>query len=225
LSDLLTTTGGSIDYNSDWSPSTLSEEQLVAILQFCQLWMIEAGVNFAIHGLKSLDLRPSRMLQYGRQFSIINWIGPAVITLLHTPLRDIPNDAVKELELIAFETIMRAKDVLEQERKLIAAVPPALVEVIGCNSHDRCHKAWIDTWFKVIGRELLHPSKPLPIHSVISRVIELPYNGLSTDCKGDTVLQMTASGIFGIEETITQGAITKILERYGFVPAESTHLM
>jgi hypothetical protein len=35
---------GSINYFSDWAPSALCEAQLVAILQFCQLWMIDAGV-------------------------------------------------------------------------------------------------------------------------------------------------------------------------------------
>jgi hypothetical protein len=206
---------GSINYFSDWAPSALCEAQLVAILQFCQLWMIDAGVAFAIHSLDGLGLCPSRMLELGRQFSIVQWIGPAVAALLQTPLRDISKEAVEQVGLIAFETIARAKDALESERKLMAAIPPPLPQAASCHGHNRCQKIWVDMWFKTIGRELLHPSKPLPFDKIISRTLELIYNGLSMDCKGDAIIQMITSSSFQIEEAITQSATARIISRYG----------
>jgi hypothetical protein len=91
---------------SDWSLATLNENQLVMILQLSKMWMIDAGVKYAIHSLESLGLPPAHMLGLGQEFSIVEWISPAVTALLVIPLKELSLEDIEQIGLVAFDTIM-----------------------------------------------------------------------------------------------------------------------
>jgi len=100
---------------SDWSPVLLNEDQLIAVLQLSKLWMIDAGVRYAIHNLESSGLAPAHMLGLGQEFSIVDWISPAVTALLAIHLKEISFEDVELIGLIAFDTIMRAREATDSE--------------------------------------------------------------------------------------------------------------
>jgi hypothetical protein len=188
--------------------------------------MIEDGVRYAIHHLESLNLGPFCMLQLAAQYHIQQWVAPAITALMNVSVTVASfGDDANHLGFRVYTIIVKAKEMLEKERKLIAAYPPPLhSDTLHeaerswlCKNHTLCRRAWKEVWWSVVAKDILHPTKPLPLRDGITLLLATPFPGMLDECKGDQILKMTETGgLNRTEEKIIQGAIDAVLAYHGF---------
>jgi hypothetical protein len=211
---------------SDWKPPLLGKAILLSILKVCHLWMIKDGIRYAIHHLESLNLGPFHMLQLATQYHIQQWVAPVITALMDilVTIASFGNNA-NHLGFGVYTLIVKVREMLEKERKLIAAYPPPLHSNTSqeagrswlCNNHASCRRAWKEVWWSVIAKDIPHPIKPLPLRDGITLLLATPFPGMADDCKGDQILKMTETGgLNRTEEKIIQGAIEAVLACHGF---------
>jgi hypothetical protein len=71
---------------SDWQPLPQEESLLINILKVARLWMVESGIQYAIHHLEMFNLHPSRQLEIAIKYKIPEWVAPAIKALMDIPL-------------------------------------------------------------------------------------------------------------------------------------------
>lgn len=139
-------------------PKDLPEAMLVDILHMSKMWLIEDGVKLAQHWLKQSKISTTKRLQLAKHYEIWDWVTPAIQELLKTPLGNLSNVDLDHINIRLYSIIAKAKEALENQRKLIAACPPSLpkdspgFQTVWCTSHATCAKVWADTWWKVVVR-------------------------------------------------------------------------
>jgi hypothetical protein len=207
---------------SDWQPPPRDEKVLINILHICEMWMIRDGVTFAIHELENLSLRPSRMLQLAHRFSIANWVSPALESLIKSPAAELTAEDADHLGPKVLLIIVKAREALEHERKLIAAYPPKLPSTCDdpcwCSSRLSCEKVWAEVWWKKVARALLHPCEPCPLSGVVILLQRTSHPGMCGECKNDLLNYMRSDAgrrAFQAEEKILDGATEAVLKYYG----------
>ena len=101
-------------------------EVLIDILHMCKMWYIEDGFKFAKHWLKQHKIPATERLQLATYYEIQDWVALAVQELLRTPLSSLSNGDLDHINICLYSIIAKAKEVIEKQRKLIAACPPSL---------------------------------------------------------------------------------------------------
>ena len=110
-------------------------------------------MKFAIHGLQGLQLDPSRMIQLALQYSLIDFVKPAVTKLFKptpidpttfnpeqvaenaqakkgfAPLRNLTPLNRAQLRFEAYAILAQAQEAIDHEARLIAACAPPFVVV------------------------------------------------------------------------------------------------
>ncbi|KIM59141.1 hypothetical protein SCLCIDRAFT_126674, partial [Scleroderma citrinum Foug A] len=90
------------------------------------------------------------------------WVAPAIHSLILSPLSTISENDTHQLGLCVYSIIAKAHEIIEVERKTLAAVPPGLSLDPSANcsnsEHPQCKDAWIKFWWKKVAHQLLHPT-------------------------------------------------------------------
>ncbi|KAG2132168.1 hypothetical protein BD769DRAFT_1386457 [Suillus cothurnatus] len=123
--------------------------------------------------------------------------------------------AIFKMGFKVYTIIARAKEVMERERRALAAYPPSLLvsPSFSCSSHlhSQCKEAWSGFWWKKVARAILHPMNPLPLTQILQLVIEAPLpNGMNIACKQAMVDAMIELEGLEVEERIIEGVIRAV---------------
>ena len=184
----------------------------------CQMWYIQDGIKFARHWLEQLKIPATERIQLAKQYEIRDWVAPAVQELLETPLNDLSNNDLDQINMRLYSIIAKAKEAMERQRKIITAVPPSLpkdshdFQTAWCTSHATCGKVWAETWWRVVARSILHPLDPLDLNKIIDFLKSTDHRGMSIDCKEDILGWLQRDGShFNTLQRIQDGAIRSVL--------------
>ncbi|KAF4596843.1 hypothetical protein EYR40_007468 [Pleurotus pulmonarius] len=204
-------------YHIAWRSFPHTEETLVSILSVSHMWQVQAGFDYAMDRIVELNLPAARMLHLGARFRIRDWVLNAVPILLATSARQLTDHDIELMGARVISIIIKAKEVVDEQRKTLAAFPPPLSDAPswGCETHASCHRVWRDTWWKVIAKAILHPKFPRPLTDCIGLIVETPYIGMSAQCKQEAILSITEQGNFSVEEEIRRRALDSILSYHG----------
>ncbi|KAI6046199.1 hypothetical protein EDC04DRAFT_2598385 [Pisolithus marmoratus] len=188
---------------------------LVAILKVSRLWQIDNSISWATAHLDQLELSAVHKLELACKYTIPQWIAPSVRSLTLASLSAIDEDEALILGVRVYSIIARAQEVMETERRTIAAVPPglSLPPSPACNisHHAHCKDVWTHFWWQKVARQLLHPYNPLAISALVEYVAQQANpDGLNLECKASFVNQVVESGGLEVEENIIYGAITAV---------------
>jgi len=181
--------------------------------------MIENSINWAINHLEQLGLPPAHKLELARMYSIPQWIAPMMRSLILLPLSQISDSDIHQLGLQVYAIIAKAHEVMEQERRTLAAVPPglSLPPSPSCTAaqHVQCKDAWARFWWQKVARQLLHPVTPLSLSAVVEYVASQPHTvGLNEQCKEEIIGQVVESGGLNVKEEIIDGAVGAVQQYY-----------
>ena len=118
--------------------------------------------------------------------------------------------------------IAKAREAMDDERKLLAAYPPKLpthYPSAWCSLHTTtCEKIWAEVWWKTVSRSLLHPREPLPLANIIGLLLRTPHPGMQQECKQDLIDYISSDAgyrPFQAEERIFESAILAVEQYYG----------
>ncbi|KAG1750998.1 hypothetical protein EDD22DRAFT_957812 [Suillus occidentalis] len=202
-------------YHISSVPPPPEEQLLVAILKVSHLWMISNSIKFAIGGLENLTLQPTRRLELARLYSIPQWIAPAIREIIPLSLANTTDTEAAQMGFKVYTIIAQAKEVIERERRALAAYPPSLLIApsFSCSvrSHSRCKEAWSGFWWKKVARAILHPMNPLPLTQVLQVIVEAPLpDGMNITCRQAMVDAMVDLNGLEVEERIIEGVIRAV---------------
>ncbi|KAG1722058.1 hypothetical protein EDB19DRAFT_1916925 [Suillus lakei] len=202
-------------YHISSVPPPPEEQLLVAILKVSHLWMISNSIKFAIDGLENLTLQPTRRLELARLYSIPQWIAPAIHEIIPMSLVNTTNTEAAQMGFKVYTIIAWAKEVIERERRALAAYPPSLLvsPSFSCSarSHSRCKEAWSGFWWKKVARAILHPTNPLPLTQTLQLIIEAPLpDGMNVACRQAMIDAMIELDGLEVEERIIEGVIRAV---------------
>jgi hypothetical protein len=174
--------------------------------------MIHQGADYAVFYLDQLELHPTRLLELSRMFSVEKWVGPALKRLMRMELSSLSEKEVNRIGFKVYIIIAKAKERMENERKLVSAYPPPIntVESWDCYTHAKCKSVWREGWLRTVGRQILHPTNPLSFEDTIPYIQGMEHPGMTGSCKQETVEMLKVTGFLG-EGVIVQGAIDAII--------------
>ena len=197
----------------------LDVPSLVAILKVSRLWMVENSIQWVVDHLNELDLSPAHKLELARMYTIPQWVAPAIRTLILSPLSIISEDDTHRLGLRVYSIIAKAHEVMDTERRTLAAVPPGLSlgPSTSCNAtqHSQCRDAWAKFWWQKVARQLLHPVSPLALSGVVEYVATQAHPiSLNMECKEEIIGQAVDSGALDAEDQIIGGAVEAVQQYF-----------
>jgi len=182
------------------------------------MWYIQDGIKFARHWLEQINIPATERIKLAKQYEIRDWVAPAVADLLKTPLNNLSNDEIDQINTCLYCIITKAKEAMERQHKIIAASPPSLAKdshdfpTAWCTSHSTCSKVWADTWWRVVARSILHPLAPLDLNNIVDFLENVDHRGMSIDCKADMIRWLKRDGgHFNALQGIQDGAIRSVL--------------
>lgn len=183
----------------------------------CHLWQIDEGMAFAIHELDNLTkfLGPARRLQLARMYSIYSWVRPAITLLIlgDFTFRNLSDDELHQITLKVYSITVRAREAMEQERKLIAAFPPRLAfeRSWECTAHETlCCVVWKAFWSKKVAKKLLNAKDPMGLHQVVDFVVKHSRDlEMSAECRNAMIHQLNEGVLPG--QAIVDGAIDSVV--------------
>jgi len=115
------------DYvDSGWNPPPLPERLLTNILRLSNHWEITEGQEYAILFLGQQVLHPAHRLEVSRMYEIEVWVKPAFEALVRMELRHVSMEDVNRIGFTMYVILAKAHKAIDNRRKLIAAVPPAM---------------------------------------------------------------------------------------------------
>jgi len=193
-------------------------------------------MKFAVHGLECLQLDPSRMIQLALQYSLTDFVKPAITKLFKptpidptlrpelvtehsqarrgfAPLRNLTPLDRAQLGFEAYAILAQAREAIDHEVRLIAACAPPFVTDPSweCTNHALCTKAWKDIWWNIIARALLHPMRPTHLSNLIDLISDTRFPGMANCCKNDAVALLVEHDTFGAEQEYIQTASKLII--------------
>ena len=180
--------------------------------------MVENSIGWAIGKLENLGLSPAHRLELACKYSIPGWLPGAIQALISSPLAAISQEDMSRLGLRVYSIIAKAHEMIECERKTIAAIPPGLSldpdPDCPVNEHQHCRDVWIRFWWQKVARQLLHPTQPLPLDALIDYIATQAHpDGLKGICRERYVGEIIESGGLDTEGRIINGA-TIAIEAY-----------
>jgi hypothetical protein len=197
-----------------WSSARPSKAVLLSVLAITHRFMMDAGVEWAIRALDSLDmedsLTPAHRLQLSFRYEIKQWILPAVSGLVDRQagrklLRLISNDDVEQMGVRTYTLIVRGVEAIQAARTSVAITPSAIDHCAQCqiNHEDRaCTRAWHDFWVATIPLIVLAPDHPKPLHSLVDFLKKTDIRNVRNACKILTLSQFERTDILKIETTV-----------------------
>lgn len=203
------------DVYSGWNPPPVPERLLINVLKLSNRWLISEGQNYAILFLDKQILHPARRLELSRMYQINAWVKPAFEALVRMELRSLPSSDVNRIGFTAYVILAKAREAIDYQRKLVAAVPHTMTftESYKCAEHDRCKESWNKTWWRKLGKQLLHPTKPLALNGALDFLERTKHDDMTPCCKVDMMEEMRVytTAKFGVEEEIIDAAVLAII--------------
>ena len=129
-------------------------------------------------------------------------------------------EAATQIGFKVYTVIAQAREVMEHERRILAAYPPSLhilpSSTCSAHLHNRCKEAWMVFWWKKVARAILHPTTPLSLPLTLQLIIESPLpDGMNITCKQAMINAMIKSAGLDVEERIIEGAIRAVTTYLG----------
>lgn len=203
-------------------------EQLLDILHISHMWQIRPGFDYAINQLGVHTLRPAKQLSLAQKYSIAGWVPDAVRSLLRLPFREYTEQDIRDLSFSGYLVIACAKEEIQEQRKVLAAIPPCPLDVNAddaphCGGHTTCIRVWYDKWAKEIVPRIHHPTHHFPLSKTISALQEMDHIGMNPACKRYAIEWMTSScpGL-GKEEALIWKTIETIQTMFNITTAPSS---
>jgi hypothetical protein len=193
-------------------PPKRKEELCVNLLTVGCLWDIAEAKTYAINTLSGMMLPSPRILQLARSYAIHDWVEGAVRELI-PKAGDIDTDEAIMIGPTTLSILFRAKTQIERERMCIAHVAPKLTALEDlnygdCLHHGDCQRVLKEKWFSLVGRKVLHPSKPLELDAIGAYLSNLYLPEITTSCYEDMVRKWTMNQF--LAPSIIQGAVDSI---------------
>jgi hypothetical protein len=205
----------------DWEHLAGREGLFLGILKVCGLYMIEKGIQYAVNGLDDLALGPSRKIQLAIEYSLTDFVYPAVVQLVDKPLRDFTEYEIEQLGSKVYHIITKAKEAIEKEARLVAAFPPPFVATASpptseCPNHQQCISIWKKVWWNVIARSILHPFRPTSIsaRSMNDLILATEFPGMMPNCKSTVIQHLIDNNFFCAQEAYLQKAQAAIIDMF-----------
>jgi hypothetical protein len=204
-------------FASGWKPPPQPERLLTNILKLSNKWEITEGQEYAILFLREQVMDAAHRLELSRMFGIDEWVKPAFNELVQKNLTSLSINDVNRIGFTTYTILAKAREAIDQQRKLIAAVPPAMVflESYKCLDHDKCKASWKETWWRKLGKQLVHPSKPLALSEVMDFLEQTKFPDMMDCCKKDMLTELQKPGgavtKFNMDEDVIGAAVTAIL--------------
>lgn len=173
-------------------------EQLLDILHISHLWQIRPGFDYAIQQLDVHTLQPAKRLSLAQKYGIAGWVSEAVRSLLLLPFREYTEQDIRDLSFPGYLVIACAKEEIQKQRKVLAAIPPYPLDVSAdnaphCTYHTTCIRVWYDKWAKEIVPRIHHPTNHFPLSKTITALQEMDHIGMNLACKCYAIEWMISS--------------------------------
>ncbi|KAK7015275.1 hypothetical protein R3P38DRAFT_3570633 [Favolaschia claudopus] len=205
---------GCIDF-SEWTPMAEPSEKeriLTNLLKIASLWEIDVGRQYAQNHLEAIALPPSRRLELARQFSIHEWVSPAIHEIFHGKLGDLTDVDVARMGVKVYSIVAKGMEVMETELKRTANVEPLMSTDPDwqCTTHSACIATWKRLWWDKIGRQLLRPERALKTKDIQAEVEKLTHKDLHEGCRLDMVRKIQYEVEFS-DQRLIQGVVEAVV--------------
>ncbi|KAJ6447886.1 hypothetical protein C8R45DRAFT_1115642 [Mycena sanguinolenta] len=176
-----------------WRPHAENEERreevAINLLLLGQKWNVQEAITHAKETLEKLFLPAARRIQLARMFSLHDWVDAAMSQLLAVPFENLSAAEFDQLGLRVVIILAKAKEARARYRQGIAQVVPKLRADPDhdCVNHARCHSAWKDAWWRHVPKQLLHPTKDMPVADLPHFVRGLTIEGMTWSCQSDAM--------------------------------------
>jgi hypothetical protein len=179
------------------------------------MWDMVDGRAWAIFHLRDAawtEFTAVMKLHVAIKYDIPEWISPAFTRLVvgdwkMGQLVWIPGT---EVMVEVLDLILKTRDILDTERRRLAAIPPVAIRGPECSDHHVCQKAWTEAWVLKIGRRLIHPQGHyrLEYYEGSDEVMKLKIPGMNPACRHLTTEMVTEEGDgFAFEQAVIQQAL------------------
>jgi hypothetical protein len=85
------------------------------------------------------------------------------------------------------------------------------LESYECMDHQLCKTVWKDVWWKKVGKQIVHPTRPLALQNVPAFVAKTDFPGMYEGCKEEMEIIVRQHEGFGLEAEIIQGAVDAVI--------------
>ncbi|KAK6991708.1 hypothetical protein R3P38DRAFT_1927086 [Favolaschia claudopus] len=114
--------------------------------------------------------------------------------------------------------LVKVQEKIDAETRRTAFVPPEMSKDPSweCTNHASCLRAWPKIWFDQIGRQLLHPDKPLMLRHILPAVLQpgaLKHAGFHEQCRQDMISKILT--IKFADQTLVPLCASKVVEYFG----------
>ncbi|PSR71727.1 hypothetical protein PHLCEN_2v12401 [Hermanssonia centrifuga] len=206
-------------------------EFLISILKIASQWDMLESRKWAIANISQLEygIVPSALaLKLGRHYAVDQWIRPAVVDLVRSPLRTLEEVHKQWLGFGVYDVIARTREALEGERKLLALVPMDIksddLRSKNCESHGECSSIWKKDWKTYIGQRLLNPNWMFSLHMdrVEGELRNVKFEGMDRGCLDTAITAVIESGALDIQDRYIDMALEMLLTE---VPIEMSDVI
>ncbi|KAJ3927749.1 MAG: hypothetical protein NXY57DRAFT_1042181 [Lentinula lateritia] len=197
---------------------------ILNLLDISALLEADGALSYAMSKVVGLRLPAAQLLGLAWRHrvhpQVQEWIEPAVMGLLNTPLRCHSADQESSIGL-AYPVIAKARERIQEARLILAAIPfqlaPRDLLFPECPDelHKYCEKSWLFFWYQNITVELIHPTKPpLSYNGLVQLVQETKFENLQDGCKARTLDRMRLYGDYPTVPDIFHSAVLQIIELF-----------
>ncbi|KAJ7214022.1 hypothetical protein GGX14DRAFT_563605 [Mycena pura] len=160
-------------------------------------------------------LLPSRRLELARMFTILEWVEPAVQTILDGKLADLTGDDLDRIGFRVFVLLVKGKECMGTELQRTASVAPKIDDHNwSCKKPDVCTETFKRLWWEKVGRRLLHPVMPMKTFAIRWEVRTWKHADLNVACRDHMVQKMELGEIKFSENKIVAGVVQAISDYY-----------
>lgn len=167
-------------------------------------------------------LPPALQIRIARRCNIEDWIEPALLRLLRTPLRKLTSRDIAWLGLETYIFLGRAREQHDILRRTIGLIPPQIdsAPLTQCAQHGDCVKTWNHVWVFSIGKRLLHPDPyfALAFWELEDAIKQMDLAGMSKGCAAAAVKYALDSAAMSAEGALVAQAVVHLAQS---VPIET----
>ncbi|KAJ4465749.1 hypothetical protein C8R41DRAFT_926424 [Lentinula lateritia] len=207
---------------------------ILNLLDISALLEADGALSYAMSKVVGLNLPAPQLLglawRHRAHPQVRDWIEPAVMGLLSTPLQC--HNVEQESSIgLAYPIIAKARERIQEARLVLAAIPfqlaPRDILFPECPDelHQYCEKSWLFFWYQNITVELIHPTKPPLSYSGLVQLVEkTKFENLQEGCKSRTMERMKSYHDYPTVPDVFHAAVSDIVQLFN-IPHESKCLL
>ncbi|KAJ3858604.1 hypothetical protein EV359DRAFT_68876, partial [Lentinula novae-zelandiae] len=204
---------------------------ILNLLDISALLEADGALSYAMSKVVGLNLPAPQLLglawRHRAHPQVWDWIEPAVMGLLSTPLRC--HNEEQECSIgLAYPIIAKARERIQEARLVLAAIPfqlaPRDILFPKCPDelHQYCEKSWLFFWYQNITVELIHPTKPPLSYSGLVQLVEkTKFENLQEGCKSRTVERMKSYQDYPTVPNVFHTAVSEVVQLFNIPHDES----